>query len=73
MSKKSANTLNSKYTVTIKVSLTSLPELPAVDFVEDLHEYECVEDHCVVEARVVSPHLVRPLELNAKQDASPEE
>ena len=73
MLKKSANTLNSirKH---VKLSEGTMSEdLAAVDLIEDLHEDEGIEDHCVVEAILKSPKLVWSSELRSEYPGTAKE
>ena len=49
-----------------------VPDLPTVDLVENLHEYERVEDEGIVEACLRGPKLIRPSELNVEDPTAPE-
>ena len=49
-----------------------LIDLSAVNLVEDLHEDECIKNHCIVKAVVNCPQFIGASELNS-EDKTPSE
>ena len=49
-----------------------IPDLPTVDLVEHLHEYERIEDEGIVETSLRRPKLIGPSELNVEDPTAPE-